>query len=70
MGDQGCHWLCQCLRGVRVAGEPENTGRASATRKGTWGFSKLANVCKAQGDTEREAWARQRLKEIKPVSGE
>ena len=24
--------LCQCLRGVRVAGEPENTGRASATR--------------------------------------
>jgi 2-isopropylmalate synthase len=31
VGDQGCHWLCQCPRRLRVAGEPENTGRASAT---------------------------------------
>jgi hypothetical protein len=34
-GDQGCHWLCQCLRGIRVAVEPKNTGRASATRVDT-----------------------------------
>ena len=31
-GDQGCHWLCQCLRGIRVVVSPKNTGRASATR--------------------------------------
>ncbi len=45
-----------------IADDPTNLFRL---QQSTWCYSKLANVCKAQGDTEREAWSRQKLAEIR-----
>lgn len=45
-----------------VDGDPTNHYRL---QESTWSYSKLANVCRAQGDTERASWLQAELARIK-----
>ena len=45
-----------------VADDPSNLFRL---QQSTWAYQKLAAVCKAQGDTDRETWARSALSAIR-----
>ena len=53
---------CRRVAAESVADDPTNLYRL---QESTWAYSKLTHVCKVQGDSEREQWARNKLAEIR-----